>query len=91
MRRDGSRQRTLEKEDIMSITTIARSGLLPSTVAHRSTQGVEPLRTLRRSGQRRRYLAAKRAHEGEDRTDAYVGRRRRPDVDSRTLVAFNQR
>lgn len=75
----------------MSITTIARSGLLPSTVGHRTTQGVERLRTLRRSGLRRRYLAAKRAHEREDRTDAYVGRRGHLDVDSRTLVAFNRR
>ncbi|HYO39225.1 MAG TPA: hypothetical protein VER39_06190 [Nocardioidaceae bacterium] len=72
-------------------TTINRFGFLPRTVLHRSPRRVGRLRTLQTAAQRRRHLAAQRAHGREDRTDAYLDRSGEPDVDPRNLVAHYQR
>jgi hypothetical protein len=75
----------------MSITTANSStssfGSSPARPAAGQSRVARALRRI----QRRRYLAARRAHERQDLTDGYIDRHGQVQNDASALVAFAQR
>jgi hypothetical protein len=75
----------------MSVTTAHSTQSLSSSRTVRPKNGRNRAAALRRRMQRRRFLAARRASERQDRTDTYIDRHGRMQLDASTLVAFAQR
>lgn len=75
----------------MTVTTAHSTQSLSSSRTVRPRNGRNLAASFRRRVQRRRFLAARRAHEQQDLTDAYIDRHGRMQLDASTLVAFAQR
>jgi predicted alpha/beta-hydrolase family hydrolase len=80
------------KEDTMSVITAAHpaaSHQSSSTLSSTGRQGW--FASVRRELQRRRYHRARRAHERQDLTDAYIDRHGTAEFDTATAAALMQR
>ena len=90
---DASSNHPSPEEDLMSTTLTRSTTSFPSFPSRRAPRpGVDGARVTgwRRAIERRRYAAAKAAHDREQVTDAYVDRHGTVEL-ADSLVAFGQR
>lgn len=82
---------TAEKEDTMSATATTSSHSPFSSRATRAGAHRKRVAALREEMRSRRFLAAQRAHEREDLTDAYIDRHGKAQLDVSALLGYAQR